>query len=369
MATAAKNSTDNGVPISRRSLSWQPATANVGDLSVEMIVATEAPATQLIPDPFHSGSGPCPMVLADEVLTMDGIDFSRSARMNFVDSHDIYSTIDKVLGSVMNLRVENQQLIGKVVFRARHAELVSDIAAGHLQQISVGYTVQEYEVIPRTDGVERLLVKAVRWTPHEVSAVTVAADIAASFRSQNDHTFPMPVFKRSADLSQSKENKMDLATLVKAVEDAEAATDAAIAAVATAPDEGAPEEVVAKAKAIRARAEEAAAAAEKKPEETAPAADAAPADAAKEEAEQERLRSVAKTFGFTDTYEAMRAVNSHSTKIRAAIESAIIARGVVNSGADRTPVTPQRSAAPQTQSVELDPTKIWAERSAALARY
>lgn len=159
---------------------------------------------------------------------------------------------------------------------------------------------------------------------------------------------------------------MDLEQLVVAAEEALAAADQAIAAVAVASDEGASEEVVARAATIRKRAEDAAAAleAEKKPDEEAArakraeeetAANATAEDTKKEEAEVERLRSVAKTFGHSRTFDGLKAINSRSAVIREAIELAMIADAkAARSMPAVSPIIPsERSAAPAIDHDEI----------------
>ena len=67
------------------------------------------------------------------------------------------------------------------------AGIVQDIQDGVIRAISFGYSVERYEITraqDRTDGVNLPLYRAVRWTPQEISFVTVPADPNAQTRGQ-----------------------------------------------------------------------------------------------------------------------------------------------------------------------------------------
>ncbi|MCJ9720787.1 hypothetical protein MOV66_10210 [Agrobacterium sp. SHOUNA12C] len=251
-----------GVPLRRRSLQLLPQTVDKESGTVGMIVATETAAVQYIPDPAQTGDFDCRnYIKALEILDMAGVDFGRAPGMPFVDSHDTHTSIDRVLGSVLNLRVEGGQLVADAKFRQRYAELLMDIEDGHLQQVSVGYEVYEYEIVGVDEASSLPVVRAVRWCPHEVSSVAVGADAGATMRSQRstETLFPAPVFKkRSAIQKRSQEKKSmadDIETLVNTAEDAVAAADIAIAALADVTDDGASDEVKSRLAALRARAD------------------------------------------------------------------------------------------------------------------
>ena len=55
------------------------------------------------------------------------------------------------------------------------------VAQGIIRNISVGYTVEKYEVYQEDD---RQIYRAVEWTPLELSAVTVPADAKANVRAE-----------------------------------------------------------------------------------------------------------------------------------------------------------------------------------------
>ncbi|HEY4367360.1 MAG TPA: prohead protease/major capsid protein fusion protein [Steroidobacteraceae bacterium] len=117
----------------------------------------------------------------EEVLShdKDAVDLSRSP-LPLIESHD-RSRVN--IGVVENLRIERdggrKKLRGEVVLgqQARAQELAADIAAGIVSNISVGYSIEEIEAV-EAKGSKRRIV-ATRWTPFEVSIVSVPADTNA----------------------------------------------------------------------------------------------------------------------------------------------------------------------------------------------
>lgn len=122
----------------------------------------------------------------DEELSMDdgAVDMTRmgSGAAPVLRDHNTYS-IDAQLGVVESARIENGEGHATVRLSAREdvAGLVADIRDGIIRNISVGYTVQRYEI---TEGPgEVSLYRAVEWCPHEISFVTVPADAGATTRN------------------------------------------------------------------------------------------------------------------------------------------------------------------------------------------
>lgn len=78
---------------------------------------------------------------------------------------------------------------GRAVLRFGEGEradaILRDVKAGILRQISVGYTVLEWQLTHAEDGKSPDTYTAIRWQPYEISIVTVAAD--ASVGIGRDH--------------------------------------------------------------------------------------------------------------------------------------------------------------------------------------
>ncbi|CAN7331168.1 hypothetical protein [Neorhizobium tomejilense] len=290
----------------------------------------------------------------DEVLLTTGMDYSRTFRMPLLDNHNTHSGIDSILGRVDNIRAEGGKIIGVGVFSDRHSWLVAEIERGFFGQISAGYCVHEYEIIEREHDVP--LAIAVRWTLHETSVVPVGADPNATVRGER--SFPLPSFRKRAADPNTQEKKMELEELVKA---AESAVDAVVAAA----DEGASEEVVARAKALRKlRAE----GDELIDEEDAARAEGDDALTATEEKEADDLeasaRSLNKALG--DQVAGMRKFRAKPAEIRAAVRK-VLASGISTSAtrsADLTPVKPAAKAPTPT----LNSNEIFAKRAKWMGR-
>lgn len=122
----------------------------------------------------------------DEELSMEpaAVDMSRleSGNAPVLRDHNTYS-IQAQIGVVDSASLGNGE--GRAILRLSErddvAGLVGDIRAGIIRNISVGYTVQRYQVDEVQGGVP--VYRAVEWRPHEISFVTVPADAAASTRS------------------------------------------------------------------------------------------------------------------------------------------------------------------------------------------
>jgi hypothetical protein len=65
--------------------------------------------------------------------------------------------------------------------RAEVAPIFADVQAGIIRNVSVGYMVHRYETVSEQDGVRT--IRAVDWTPAEISLVPVPADAGAGVRS------------------------------------------------------------------------------------------------------------------------------------------------------------------------------------------
>lgn len=104
----------------------------------------------------------------------------------FLDAHDSWSC-----GSVIGAVVRGTARVGKGEGTATiklsrapsHADLVTNIRDGIIQNVSVGYRIHAVEKIERDDGTAPLW-KVTDWEPLEISAVPVGADPGAGMRSQ-----------------------------------------------------------------------------------------------------------------------------------------------------------------------------------------
>ncbi len=140
-----------------------------------------------------------------EILSVNraAIDTTRLNALPLVDQHDVYNGMSARLGSVVpgSLRFENGTAIvtAKISRNEKGAELFRDLEDGHVFGASVGYRIDEFK---KTDAPSGGLptIRATRWTPLELSIVSIPADPAATTRAhETERTTEMP--------QQPKENE------------------------------------------------------------------------------------------------------------------------------------------------------------------
>jgi HK97 family phage prohead protease len=126
------------------------------------------------------------------------VDLSR-APLPVLESHD-RSRVN--IGLVSGLRLDGARLRGELVLGAsqRAGELAQDIGAGIVTGLSIGYTVDKEE---RDE--KKKTITARRWTPYEVSIVSVPADPSVGInRSQ-----PMDNEQSSTSTTPTEETRVD----------------------------------------------------------------------------------------------------------------------------------------------------------------
>ncbi|HAI58584.1 MAG TPA: peptidase S14 [Xanthomonadaceae bacterium] len=117
-------------------------------------------------------------------VSTSAIDMSRlaSGAAPVLNSHGTWS-LDDQIGVVERAWLDGN--VGRALIRLSGREdvagIVQDIRDGIIRNISVGYSVQTYE-ITRDAGNKLPTYRATRWTPMELSFVTVPADAGAATR-------------------------------------------------------------------------------------------------------------------------------------------------------------------------------------------
>lgn len=135
-------------------------------------------------------------------VSPDAIDLSRlMAGAPVLNTHSSWALGD-VVGVVDRAWIEDGKGYAGLRFsdRPEVADIIRDVQAGILRNISVGYTVEKWEVTEAGLGGAELRI-AKRWTPMEVSLVPIPADPGAQVRSG-----PLPP---PAAPPASKEPEMD----------------------------------------------------------------------------------------------------------------------------------------------------------------
>jgi len=131
--------------------------------------------------------------IVDEILLMSGYRAPKSSpdKSPLLDTHMRFS-IDMVLGSARDWRVENDKLICRSYLSSveEGAKAETKIREGHIDSVSIGYTVDqsvwiEENTTATVNGRQFTgpLKVATQWTRRELSLVPLGADEFAKFRS------------------------------------------------------------------------------------------------------------------------------------------------------------------------------------------
>ena len=165
------------------------------------------------------------------VVSEAAIRFDRlNAGAPVLNSHRAEELEDQI-GVVVpgSARIEGGALIATLQLSAREsiAEVVADIQAGIIRNISVGYIVHAYEVT-ETPGA-RPLYRATDWEPAEISFVPVPADPAAGARSTDAAQGRFPCTIRRAEETGAAKTEANMA------DNTEVAAAAAVTPPAPAP--------------------------------------------------------------------------------------------------------------------------------------
>lgn len=190
----------------------QPATFNAEARTVEVVWTTGAGVKRYDwnADEYYN---------EELEVSTSAIDMSRlsSGAAPVLNSHGTWSLEDQI-GVVERAWLDGN--VGRALIRLSGREdiagIVQDIRDGIIRNISVGYSVQTYE-ITRDAGNKLPTYRAVRWTPAELSFVTVPADAGAGTRAAQggepqkpnpSQGFPCEFVSATARNS-SEENQMD----------------------------------------------------------------------------------------------------------------------------------------------------------------
>lgn len=176
------------MPQQLREMQLVPGSFNEADNTVEVVWTTGARVRRY---DFWNDT-PYEEELA---VTPEAVDMSRfeAGSVQVLDGHRQWGGVRAVMGIVTKAWLDNGEgrALLKLSQRAELADLVGDIKAGIIRNISVGYSVLRYSItraIDRTDGGNVPLYRAERWQPAEVSFVPVPADMHSGTREQAEKT-------------------------------------------------------------------------------------------------------------------------------------------------------------------------------------
>ena len=151
--------------------------------SFEVIGATESPVEVFDYERLE---------VVTEILLMDGCEMPERRQVPLLDTH-IRGNSASVLGSYREMRVERDQLVGRVYFsNSADAESTYIKASeGHLTDFSVGYRVIDSQWVPagekatiRGRSFEGPVRVTTRWRVKELSICPIGADEAAKARNE-----------------------------------------------------------------------------------------------------------------------------------------------------------------------------------------
>ncbi|MER8491155.1 HK97 family phage prohead protease [Mesorhizobium australicum] len=186
-AAARTRKTTADRPVEHLDIRFAPASVDAKARTFEATVATETPVKRFF---------------GREILLCNAraINAERLADLPLLDSHQIVG-IDNALGRAVSHRFEGASLVVKfrMADTSRGAAAMAQIAAGTITKVSVGYFVDEETDSRAPDGTT--LATVTKWTPFEVSLVSVAADHNANIRGLSNMKRP----RRTAAPHQQRE--------------------------------------------------------------------------------------------------------------------------------------------------------------------
>lgn len=205
------------LPVQERAATLVPSSFNEADNTVEVVWTQGATVRRY--DYWEGRPYDEALDVTDEAVDMARFD---AGAVQVLDGHRVYGGVSAILGIAERGWIAEGE--GRATIRLSQrpevAGIVADIRAGVIRVISFGYSVQQYAITPgaqRTDGGSVDLYRAVRWTPQEISFVTVPADAGAGTRSapqasqqQRAHPggLPCEFVRAAAHLPATQEQRM-----------------------------------------------------------------------------------------------------------------------------------------------------------------
>jgi hypothetical protein len=193
------------LPMQLRRAPILPATVNTETRSVDVVFTTGAAVRR------RRWTGWDTSVPFDEILDVSdrAVDLTRlNAGAPALDSHSVWSSHSQV-GVVERAWIEGKEGKATIRFPREGLDQAADrmfglISDGIIRNVSVGYSIERVKVVePAAKGeVEQRIVE--RWTPLEVSFVTVPADPRAQVRAADQASYPVEI----VDTRMQKEASM-----------------------------------------------------------------------------------------------------------------------------------------------------------------
>lgn len=191
------------IPLETRAAVLQPSTFNAEQNTIDVVFSTGARGLRFSWDVEGSG-------YYYEQLDMSpgAADLSRlNAGASVLNSHNAYS-LEAVIGVVVpnSARLENGKGIATLQLSSRPEieGLVSDIKKGIIRNVSIGYSVEQYEVMKRDGDYDTYT--ATKWCPREISFVPVPFDAGAQARNAGD-LYPCRIINQYEGREMDAKNK------------------------------------------------------------------------------------------------------------------------------------------------------------------
>ncbi|CAN7317226.1 hypothetical protein LJR009_001604 [Bosea sp. LjRoot9] len=171
------------------------------DLAARTVTVTFTTGAAVRRQRWSGWESPVPF---DEILTVSR-DAINMERLNLgapaLDSHSAGSTYSQV-GVVERGWIEGTEGKALIRFPSEGIDKASDrmfglVSEKIIRSVSVGYSLDQVRVVEaaKKGEVEKRIVE--RWTPYEISFVTIPADLRAQVRSEDAQSFPLSIEMKS----------------------------------------------------------------------------------------------------------------------------------------------------------------------------
>jgi HK97 family phage prohead protease len=212
-----------------RLASFRPETLDVGSRTIDVVFSTGAAVTRY--DFWKDERYVEELEISDSAVDLSR--FNNGAPV--LNSHRTNDLSDQI-GVIENARIEDGLGVATLRLSNRESvkEIVQDIQDGIIRNLSVGYRINKLKEMERNSDDIRVY-RAIDWTPHELSFVTVPADAQSQVRSEEE--------AEKNDCEVEEISKEETAVEETAVEET-AVEETAAKEPTTDPDEGVSEETI-----------------------------------------------------------------------------------------------------------------------------